>query len=397
MAYVPPYVDAAGLHINTYQDILALFANSVQSANGSIVYLAPQVSDYQLISSEALAAFDAEQAAQLAYNQRSILTAIGSGLDALGSNINVPRKAAAFSTAQVTVTGTPNTTIQAGVAQDNSGVLWSLTPNITIPNAGSISVTATCQTLGAVQALPNTIDIIGTPTRGWNSVTNAASAVVGVPVERDSQYRGRLMLSAAINSRTLLAGTQARIVALPNVTRALCIDNKTNVTDSVTGTPAHSVSCVVEGGDSYQIASTIAGNNNYALPNGSTPSTSGSTSVVFTDPYTSQQTTIGFYRPTYVQPYVTVNISALIGYTSQVPLMIAQNIVTYLNSLRIGQIITYGEIWAVIYQAPSTSPVFTVRSVNLGTSANPSGTADLPLQFYQVAQGLAANIVVTTS
>jgi uncharacterized phage protein gp47/JayE len=398
MAYVAPYVDATGLHINTYQDILQLFLNTILTANGQIVYLAAGTSDYQEVSTQALACFDAEQAAQLAYNQRSILTAIGSGLDTLGANLGLPRKVASYSTVAITIVGVARTYIANGVVQDNAGLLWALTPGINIPNTNSITVTGTCQTLGAIGALPGAVNVIATPVPGWTSANNTAAAIPGAPTELDSQYRGRLMASAAINSRTLLAGTQALIAALPNVTRVLCIDNKTNSTDPVTGTPAHSVSCVVEGGDSTQIATTIAANNNYALPNGQTPNTSGSTSVVITDPYTSQQEVIGFYRPTYIQPYVTVNISQLAGYTTQVAAQIQANVVAYLNSLDIGNnVITYGEMWAAVYGAPNPSPTFSVNALYLDTAPNTTKMSSLPMQFYQVAQGVAANIVVNVS
>jgi hypothetical protein len=41
------------------------------------------------------------------------------------------------------------------------------------------------------------------------------------------------------------------------------------------------------------------------------------------------------------------------------------------------------------------APIFSIRALTLGASANPTGTADVAIAFDHVAQGIAANVVLT--
>ncbi|OUJ08187.1 baseplate J/gp47 family protein, partial [Acetobacter sp. DsW_059] len=77
-------------------------------------------------------------------------------------------------------TGDVGTIISNGTIQDTvNRYTWSLPSGITIPSAGSITVTATCETSGSVSAAAGTLTIIATPTSGWTSVTNKTAAATG--------------------------------------------------------------------------------------------------------------------------------------------------------------------------------------------------------------------------
>ena len=54
MAYRAPYIDAAGLHITTYQEILEDMIADHKAIYGEDVYLEPESQDYQYISIHAL-------------------------------------------------------------------------------------------------------------------------------------------------------------------------------------------------------------------------------------------------------------------------------------------------------------------------------------------------------
>jgi hypothetical protein len=43
------------------------------------------------------------------------------------------------------------------------------------------------------------------------------------------------------------------------------------------------------------------------------------------------------------------------------------------------------------------TPQFSITSLRTGISASPSGTTDITLAYYQVAQGISGNIIVTES
>lgn len=392
MAYTPPFIDATGLHLPVYQDVIDLYTSNFQSIYGPGVYLGNDSADFQLLSIFALAISDSYAAAQLDFNNHSPNFAIGPALDSVVKINGLARKIASFSTCTVTVSGAPGTTINSGVVRDSvpqQGFLWSLPSSVTIPMGGSIDTIATCQVIGTVNALSGQLNIISSPVAGWNSVINAAAANLGQPVETDSQLRTRQAISTELPSITMLAGTIAGIAALLGVTRYNVDENPTNVTNA-NGNPPHSITAVVEGGDTGAIAQAIYNNKGIGCY------TNGTVVVVVTDPNSGTVQNVRFDRPAYVPIFVTLNVHALPGFTTATQTAIQAAIVEYLNDLQIGELVTLSAMYAVAMSVtPNIEvPTFSVRSVFLDISASPSSTADIILTFTQVAQGVTANVVV---
>lgn len=372
MAYFAPFIDATGLHIPVYQDIYNYELEQFLSVYGQIVNTGNDSADVQWVSIFSLMINDAFNTAQLVYNARSPLTAIGSDLDAICTINGIYRKPATSSVAVLSISGIVGTNIINGVVQDTSGYLWDLPATVVIPNSGTINVTATCETPGAISAQPNTIVIISNPTRGWNSATNNSAATLGQPQETDSQLRARQAISVGISSKTIVSSTLAAIAALPNVTRynpgvatpggpGTSIENPTASTDSW-GNPQHSISMVVEGGTDLDVAT--------AIYNNKTPGcfTNGTTVVPVTDPNTFAVMDIGFFRPTYIPIYANITIHALNSYTSAVVALIQTAIANYLNSLQIGEELTISALYgAALSVMPNLSqPQFSITSLQAG-------------------------------
>jgi uncharacterized phage protein gp47/JayE len=302
----------------------------------------------------------------------------------------------------LSVTGTALATLTNLVAQDQNGNLWTLPASFTLDGSGNASVTGTCQTLGAIAAVANSINIMQTPTANWNSVTNAAAAIPGVPVEADSDYRARQAISVALPSQSLLVGTLGAIGAIDGVTRysigiptpggpGTSIENPTGAVDSW-GNPAHSITMVVEGATDLQVATAIYTNK--------TPGafTNGTTNVGVVDPTTGVSESIGFYRPTYTQIYVSLTIEPLAGYTSATTAAIQAALVTYLNELQIGENVTISALYAAAMAVMPTilTPLFSITALTAGTSPSPVGTVDIAIAFNAVAQTASGKIVITT-
>lgn len=391
MAYTPPSIGSAGLTIPTYADILANLLAQFQLIYGQTVYLAADSADYQWISAISLKFADVMQAVQLAYNARSPLTAVGSDLDAIVKLNGLIRKPATFSSAVITVVGTAGAVIPAGVMADVNGYYWDLPSNTTIPGGGSIAVTATCETPGIVTANPGDIAIIKTPTAGWTSGVNASAAIAGQSIESDSQLRARQSISAGLPSITPLAGTIAAIAATTGVTRYNIIENPTGTTDAL-GTPAHSITAVVEGGTNLAVGTAIYNRRGIGCL------TNGTTSVTVTDPVSGTQMSISFIRPTYYAAYVSISVHPLTGYTSATATAIQAAVAAYLNSLQIGQSIVVSELYgAALSVRPNPQlPLFSIRALTVGASPSPSGTSDIALAYTQVAQGITAQVVITS-
>lgn len=412
MAYTAPYIDSAGLHIPTYADILADMIAQFQTIYPQVVYLAPSTAKYQDLSITALKIYDTMLAAQLAYNARSPLTAIGSDLDSIVKLNGIARKAASYSTALGVVSGVSGTVITAGTVTDTSGYIWALPATVTIPSTGSIVVTVTCQTAGAIQAGVGSINTMsGGTTAGWTGFTNTSAASAGTAVETDSQLRARQSISVAIPSITRLAATLGAIAAVSGVTRynpgaqsvantGSSIENFTGATDEW-GNPPHSISMVVEGGTDLDVSTAIfskRGLGVYTNPN-ATANPSGTRSISVTDANTNVPMVIGFQRPSYVSITVAMTVKGLNGFSSAVQAAIQTAIVSYLNSLQIGEELTFSSIYAVAQSVmPSLIlPQFSITSLQIGRTGGAMGTTDLPMAYYEVTEGVAEDVTITVA
>lgn len=391
MAYTAPSIDSSGLHLPSYIDIRDDLIETAKTIFGADIYLGNDSMDYQFISAVALKMSDSLQGLQLAYNNRSPVTAIDAGLDAVVKINGIKRKKASYSTCEVILTGIAGTTILNGVVSDISGNNWSLPASVTIDISGTSTVSATCQVIGSIPALVGSINKIVTPTAGWISVTNTVAAIAGQPVETDSQLRARQSISTALPSQNLLEGTAAGIASVQNVTRWKVYENDTNVTDA-NGLPAHSITCVVEGGTDEDIAQQIYSRKGIGCY------TNGTTSVSMIDSY-GIPTMIRFYRPTYVDIDVTVNVKQLAGYTTANTAQIKQYVADYLNVLQIGDDLAVSSLWfAALSVNPNIhEPIFSITSLTAGKHSMSQGTSDIITAFNEVTQGNIANVTVNVT
>ena len=379
MAYFAPYVDDAGLHIPTYVDIRDDLVAQFKAIYGEDIYLDNDSQDYQMISAFAAKTYDCMQLQQIVYNNHSPKTAVGTGLSSVVKLNGIARKAASYSTCVLIITGTVGTVIAAGVAKDSQGNLWDLPANTVITDP-TMEITAQCETIGAIEAIAGSINVINNPQAGWTSVTNNVAAVPGQPVEKDVELRKRQSISVALPSRNMLDGTRAAIAAIDGVKKYYVYDNDTNLTDEH-GIPGHSIAAVVEGGLDADIAEAIY------LHKGPGGGTYGST----TYPYVNQggiTTDIRYSRPTYTSVDVDVGVRPGTGYTSDILGIIRTNLEDYINSLTIGNAVTMTGILNAISAAVSTPavPAFLLASIQVGVTGEPMGIVDIPIAWNAVAE-----------
>lgn len=392
MAYTAPTIDSTGLHIPSYADILDNLISEAQGIFGADIYLGNDSADYQFLSVIALKIYDTLQAVQLTYNNRGPDTAIGVGLDVVVANNGIVRKVPSYSTCQVTLTGTVGTVVTGGIVTDVNGYKWDLPATVTIGAGGTVIVTATCETLGAIAAGAATLTTISTPTSGWTSVTNASAAVEGQPVETDSELRTRQAVSVSLPSQTLLDGTTAGIASVSGVTRYKVYENDTNIAGDL---PAHSIGAIVEGGADEDIAEQIYYRKGVGCY------TDGTTSVSVVDEY-GRSVIIRFSRPVYVPIDVAIAVTSMTGYTSDLTAAMEEAVSDYLNSLEIGTDVSISALWyaALSVMPDITRPVFSITGVSAcGHDDSPHvlGTTDIPISFDAVAQGSVSNVSITVT
>ena len=388
---VAPTIDANGITAPSYADILEYLQSIYQGIYGADVYLGADSQDGQFLGALAQAFSDINAAALQIYSSFSPSTGVGA---ALSSNVKInglQREVATYSTAPGNVVGQANTTITNGVVTDTNGNRWSLPASVTIPSSGSINVTVTCQTLGAILAPAATISGIATPTLGWQSFTSTADATPGAPVEDDAKLRYRQSISTSNPSLTVLDGIIGAVAAISGVTRYVPYENDTNATDA-NGIPAHNTAIVVEGGDPVAIATAIAAKGYPGMP------TYGTTSETIIDSYGNHKT-INFFFATDVAVTCAISLKALTGYSSTVGQNIQNAVSAYINGTALGGGSSQSVEWdGAVAAAKSVSGASTFRIISLTLSGpGGAGTPDVPLAFNDAATCTPAAITLTVS
>lgn len=389
---VAPIVDASGITAPSYADILTFIQGRYQQIFGADVYVDPDSQDGQFQAVLAEAFYDMGSACVAVYRSFSPSTASG---DALSSNVKINgivRNVATFSTVDVQIGGTVGTTITNGAVQDTSGNTWKLPASVVIPGAGVITVTATAQTAGAVDANPYTVTTIATPTRGWQTVTNASSAALGTPVQSDAQLRAVQTISTALPSLSVLDGIIGAVANIPGVARNRVYENDTGSTDS-RGISANSIAIVAEGGDSQAIATTIAAKK--------TPGTGtfGTTTETITNVYGNSQD-VKFSRPTEVPVTAALSIKALSGYSSATGDAAKQALIDYIGSVSIGGGDAGSMGWDNCLEAVKSVPfatTFRVISLTLSRDGDTPAQADILIAYNEALTTDSTYTTVTVS
>lgn len=383
-----PTIDAAGIRAPQFADILAWLQDQYRAIYGADVYLEADSQDGQFLALVAAAINDSNTACIEVYNSFSPATAQGHALS-LNVKLNgIRRLVPTASAVDLLLGGTVGTTITGGLVTDADGTQWRLPATVTIPGTGSITVTATCVKLGAVEAAAGTITKIATPTYGWQTVTNPSAAVPGSPVETDAALRVRQSRSVAVPSQSIFEGIVGSVANLAGVTRLRGYENDSDTPDA-NGVPGHHIALIVGGGDVAAIANTIAVKK--------TPGTGTAGDVVqsVADAFGGSHI-IRFSRPTVADIKINMTIQALTGYSSAILPRIRQAIADYLNGLSIGESVIYSKLFVPANLGnDSVGMTYAITAMTVARDAGAYGTSNVVLAFDEAAACDVADIAIT--
>lgn len=385
---IAAYVNATGIHAPTYADVLSYLQAQYQAIYGADVYLGNDSQDGQFLGILAAAINDCNAASVAVYNSFSPATGQGNGLSSNVKLNGIMRLVPTNSTVDVLITGVAGTVIVNGIVSDTNRVKWNLPLNVTIPSGGSITITATCQLLGATSAAANTVTKIETPAQGWQTVTNPSAAILGQPVETDAQLRVRQAKSGAVPSQSIFEGIVGSVANIAGVTRIKGYENDTDTTNA-NGIPSHSIAIVVEGGDVTTIQKTIA--------NKKTPGTGtfGNISAYVTDSVGSSHL-IAFSRPTESTITVNLTIKALTGYSGVIAPYIQQSIVDFIQSLEIGATVVYSKLFVPAnLDNQGYGSTYNIQSMTIAKNGGTPAAADITMTYNEVATAAVTNVVIT--
>jgi uncharacterized phage protein gp47/JayE len=339
----------------------------------------------------------------LVFNAYSPVSAQGAGLASVVKINGIKKGVPTNSTVPLTIVGQAGSAINNGIVGDNLGLgtQWALPASVTIPPGGSISVTGTCTTLGAVGAAASTLTVILTPTHGWQTVTNPSIATVGSPVEQDTTLRQRQAQSTSLAAITPLEAIYANVANVTGVGAVAIYENDTGVMDG-NGLNPHSIALVVTGGDSTAVSTAIANTKSPGT------GTNGTTTVIVTD-VNGVPDSINFYYVTGVPVFVTVSLTPLTGFVATTKTLIQSVVVALLNGLSIGTDSYLSRLYNAANlsgdvatttsgltqaQLDTLSSTYNVTAIVQGLASIGQTAADVTIAFNAKATGLTANVSV---
>lgn len=383
-----------GFNRKRLDTLLEELNQEVQAIFGDNINLSPESPDGQINGVVSESNANLWEIAEASYNAFNPSAASDSTLSNLVQLNGITRLEATKSTVLLTISGTSGTSVPAGslVSVEDSDFTFSTDSTVVIGVGGTVDVNATATETGPIEASIGTATVIETPVTGWDSVTNTAPANVGTDEENDADLRARRQRSVAAASQAIIDAIFAAVADIDGVTQVVVLENDTNATDA-NGLPPHSFNVIVQGGSDTDIVQAIwlkkpAG----ILSFGTTTSQAVDSQGISHD--------ISFSRPTEVDIYVTVTVATGPEYPSNGDELIKQAIVDYANGDLVegrGFSLSDDIIYTRLYTPINSVPGHEISDLRIGTSASPTGTANISIAVDEIGNFLTDNIVVISS
>lgn len=367
---------------------LAQLKEAMRAIFGEEINLDPDTIDGQTLGIYAESISNLDQLAEDTYQGGRPSSASGVHLSRIVQYNGIRRKGGTYSIVPVRCGGTAGTLILANsLVTDPSGTtVFKTLEDATIGGGGTVDVDCQAATKGAVVAAAGTLTKIGTPTYGWQTVTNPTDAIPGTDEETDEALRQRRAASTATPSQAVIDAIHGAILNITDVTQARVFENDQDEVDG-DGLPPHSIYCVVEGGADADIAQAI-----WIRKTAGTTMV-GDESVVAYDSQGGPHT-VKFSRPQDVNVYVTVNLTTRTGWPTDGLQRIKDALVAWgLAEQQIGEELIHSRLYSPV----NTVPGFSIDSLYIGTSPTPSGTSNITVPFDGLARLDSSRITVNVT
>lgn len=345
-----------GFVSRTRDDIIIEISTRLKTAFGDQFDTTPESPDGQLIGIFADSIYNAEMAAQAAYQSSDPDSAKGVSLEYVSEYNGVFRQLQTPTTGTVIPTGNNGTVIPKGSVVSDGSVQFTTDRQTVIPNA----VGVTCTELGRIVVPANSITEIITPIAGWAGVNNPNETTTGLDRESDAQLRNRRARSTINSGSNTIESIYASLNRL-GVEFSAVEQNEENI--SVRGVPPKSFHTVVAGGNDEDVARAIYSNKPAGIK------AYGTTTVRVKDSkgYSHK---IGFSRPQDTRIQVSIQFKRLEGASRDIENNIKDSIVNYINKLEIGSDVIWSQLLSVASNAGAAIRVFNIRRVGGSFSTN---------------------------
>lgn len=394
-------ISSTGISAPTFAQILAYLQSQYKAIFGADVYLGNDSQDGQLLGVFAQALSDANAAAIAVYNSFSPATAQGAGLSSNVQINGLTRLIPSFSTVAVMLTGVSGTVITNGQVIDTAGNIWTLPATTTIGGGGTVTVTATCTTVGAIGANIGTVTGIQTPSFGWQTVTNSAIAAPGAPTETDAALRLRQAASTTLPSLTVFEGVVAALENIVGVGRVKGYENNTSSGLVLSGgtIPANNLCFLVENGSAIQgaVFQAIFDKGTPGIPTYIDPGfPSNNFTKTVTDTNGSTRV-IHFMTPVESTIALVIQVHPLSGWDIATVALIQNATINYTNTLPMGVNISYFGYLPAIASLGTVSgqpPPPQVGTFSITGFTIQGGTSDVGLTYNSTVTITVSNVTV---
>ena len=330
------------------------------------------------------------QELQKTYYSAYISTATESSLDRLGANLDLPRKVATPSFANIEIKTEEEYLIQAGEQFETAdGVLFDLIKDVVT----SKNPDGTYTGIGTVQSvdtgaynnvLPNTITIMYNPDENVVSVTNPEKAAGGQDYEDDATYRARLIMENVAKPGPSAAGIKSALMNLSGVRQVNVVENP-NAEANQYGDPPYSVHIYVLGGKEQDIAQCLVDHVAAGI-------TMAGTKQITAQDNTGTPQTVSFDFAKDKPIYATVQIRTNEEWNADEGVQdVKQAIADYVNNLLIGQEVYLTKIYPSIYSIPGVGEA----KVQIGTDPKHLYDKDIATEPFEAVSCNTDNIQVT--
>lgn len=272
---MPEGITEQGLQVDSYNILLANIQtqlNDIYAEDGDPINFGSETPDGQFTNIVAQMGNDNRELAQEVYNSFDPEKCTGAVQDSRYALNYLTRNGGTYTIQNIDVTVNQTVTLEgldsayndpnaaSYTVSDNAGNLWYLIDTVTL-EAGSDSLPFRSQNMGLVQPTIGTITNQVTKVLGVVSVNNSvAPTTLGDNQESDLAFGIRRDRSTAKKGQNNMDAMLGQILDLDGVTDATTWVNTGNETD-LTGTPAHTVWVIVEGGANSDIANVIYQNS----------------------------------------------------------------------------------------------------------------------------------------
>lgn len=256
---------------NTLVAELVTGFQDIYGQNGESLNLNSNTPDGQLIQLFAYAGTAIRELITEVYNSCDPDKCVGAVQDNRYQINYVERKAGTYSLQNILITANQTVDLQglddsyndpdasAFAVSDDNGNIWYLVDSTTI-YSGTTTLEFRAKEQGAVIPTVGTITNLMTIIPGVvSAINNVGPTAIGTSEESDSDFRIRRARSVAIPGKGNIDNMEGQLLELNGVVAVKIHQNITSSTDS-TGTPAHTIWVIVEGGANTDIANVIYGN-----------------------------------------------------------------------------------------------------------------------------------------